>query len=64
MLVPPDEHEAEADVWATRTEVWTISIDNLIEYKYALSRETMDRIDVALAIGLGMVREDDDRADA
>lgn len=55
VLMPSEEHTAKDDVWANCGQVWTIPVDDLIGYRYHLSRDTMNQIDVALAVGLGMV---------
>lgn len=54
VCIPSDEHTAEGHVWASCGQVWTIPVDDLAGYMYVLSSDTMDRIDVALAVGLGM----------
>jgi len=54
VLIPKGEHTADVEVWATCGQVWTIPVDDLVTYAYALSSDTMGRVDVALAIGLGM----------
>jgi len=54
VLIPRGEHTAEVNVWATCGQVWTIPVDDLVRYAYQLSSNTMNRIDVALTVGLGM----------
>ena len=54
VLIPPGEHTAEVGVWANCGQVWTIPVDDLMRYTYQLSSGTMNRIDVALTVGLGM----------
>lgn len=55
VLIPPEEHSAGKDVWASCGQVWTIPVDDLIDSAYVLSPATMEKIDVALTFGLGMV---------
>lgn len=54
--IPPDEHgEADKVVWAICHEVYPVPVEDLMEYRYSLSADTMRQIDRALVIGLGMV---------
>jgi mRNA-degrading endonuclease toxin of MazEF toxin-antitoxin module len=55
VVVPRSESGSAEDVRAICGQVHTIPADRLVKYRYALSAETMQKIDEALAYGIGLV---------
>ena len=56
VIIPPEVHGASEEVRADCSLVYTIPVQDLIEYAYALPADMVEEMDTALALGLGLAR--------
>ena len=59
VLLSPEESHTEKGAKVICNQIHTISKKFIIEYKYSLTKETMDVIDERLALGIGFVKLED-----